>query len=64
MCSFSLVTFHHVSMAQSKWSYEPLEASADDFNSRVGCVLNRGAYLVRSNAQEQQTLAAAQTDDE
>lgn len=31
---------------QSKWTYEPFDATADDFNSKVGRVLNRGAYTV------------------
>lgn len=32
---------------QSRWTYEPFDDVADDFNSRVGRVLNRGAYSVR-----------------
>ena len=29
---------------QSRWTYEPFDDTADDFNTRVGRVLNRGAY--------------------
>ncbi|DBB11734.1 hypothetical protein WJX82_009721 [Trebouxia sp. C0006] len=29
---------------QSRWTYEPFDNTADDFNTRVGRVLNRGAY--------------------
>lgn len=35
---------------QSKWTYEPFDVTADDFNSKVGRVLNRGAYTVGSSA--------------
>ena len=31
---------------QSTWTYEPFDTTADDFNSKVGRVLNRGAYEV------------------
>ena len=34
---------------QSKWTYEPFDTTADDFNSKVGRVLNRGAYTVGNN---------------
>ncbi|KAL3151425.1 hypothetical protein ABBQ38_012435 [Trebouxia sp. C0009 RCD-2024] len=29
---------------QSKWTYEPFDTAADDFNTKVGRVLSRGAY--------------------
>lgn len=31
---------------QSTWTYEPFDTTADDFNSKVGRALNRGAYNV------------------
>lgn len=31
---------------QSKWTHKPFDTAADDFNTKVGRVLSRGAYTV------------------